>query len=221
MQSHVLPWTSGFLPWLVVTAILWILMAAVRPALTWYHRYMGSKPRAGLVPPLAQEPMANGFHWQPEGIRFPQPTFAAHWSHHVNCGMTRIYLTSLPSSILQFFSILIQCNKMYQYNTVNAKEWPHLAPRLVLEDALFYIRLSSMHHGPSPSVSSLLPMGRPPRDAVLKEYGEMREYYEKFLAIFSGAVFLSFFLLFFSFLSRVLWLTVAESGDSFFPKMLK
>ncbi|KAH8734456.1 hypothetical protein BGZ61DRAFT_527800 [Ilyonectria robusta] len=78
MQSRVLPWTSGFLPWLIVTAILWILMAAVRPALTWYHRYMGSKPRASFVPPLAQEPMMNGFHWQQEGLRLPQPTFAAH-----------------------------------------------------------------------------------------------------------------------------------------------
>ncbi|KAL6413263.1 hypothetical protein AUP68_02770 [Ilyonectria robusta] len=78
MQSRVLPWTSGFLPWLIVTAILWILMAAVRPALTWYHRYLGSKPRTNLVPPLNQEPMMNGFHWQPEGIRFPQPTFAGH-----------------------------------------------------------------------------------------------------------------------------------------------
>lgn len=78
MQSGVLPWKSGFLPWVVITAVLWTLTAAVRPILTWYHRCMGPNPRPALVPPLAEDAMPGSLGWTEVGLWFPQPTFARH-----------------------------------------------------------------------------------------------------------------------------------------------
>ncbi|KAH7202851.1 hypothetical protein BKA60DRAFT_641343 [Fusarium oxysporum] len=78
MQSGVLPWKSGFLPWVVITAVLWTLTAAVRPILTWYHRCMGPNPRPALVPPLAEDAMPGSSGWTQVGLWFPQPTFARH-----------------------------------------------------------------------------------------------------------------------------------------------
>ncbi|KAH7155824.1 hypothetical protein B0J13DRAFT_604747 [Dactylonectria estremocensis] len=78
MQSNVLPWKSGFLPWLIISGVLWAMMAMVRPALAWYHRTICKKPSSSLTAPLVQDATVDGFHWQPDDMAFPLPTFARH-----------------------------------------------------------------------------------------------------------------------------------------------
>ncbi|KAH7156631.1 hypothetical protein EDB81DRAFT_880940 [Dactylonectria macrodidyma] len=78
MQSNVLPWKSGFVPWLIISGVLWAIMAVVRPALAWYHRTITKKPRPSLTTPLVQGAMVEDFHWQPDDMAFPLPTFARH-----------------------------------------------------------------------------------------------------------------------------------------------
>ncbi|KAF5004424.1 hypothetical protein FDECE_9062 [Fusarium decemcellulare] len=88
MQSNVLPWNSGLLPWVVITAVLWILTATVRPALTWYHRCVGSNPRRTFISRFKHDSMMDGFGYIPGGVALPQPTFARYPRRRFEKGMS-------------------------------------------------------------------------------------------------------------------------------------
>ncbi|KAJ3549746.1 hypothetical protein NM208_g326 [Fusarium decemcellulare] len=88
MQSSVLPWKSGFLPWVVITAVLWILTASVRPALTWYHRCLGSNPRPTFISHFTHDSMMDSFGYIPDGVALPQPTFARYQRRRFENGMS-------------------------------------------------------------------------------------------------------------------------------------